>query len=256
MTDTVPAKSRSLQVRNRRGCRPLSPVRSLDCSSLDCSSLDCSTRRNFLHRNSRRRHHRSSCRRHFDAQHIGGPRPRPRARPPHRRSRARCSPGSSRLRRPRRLRPRQQTMAPQPRRAPRHLPNRLSIAALAQPRNRTSTISQERTITEIRSGARTCARRTLKRPATAPRKRTSPMMRWLRRWRERDDQHLFKASTPSPDIDPIDELARIVGDAQERDADDDRRFDDLARSQPAKERAASPPVADANTPRLSLHGQP
>jgi hypothetical protein len=56
------------------------------------------------------------------------------------------------------------------------------------------------------------------------------MMRWLRRWRERDDQHLFKASTPSPEIDPIDEFARIVGDAQERDADDERRFDDLAQS--------------------------
>ncbi len=36
--------------------------------------------------------------------------------------------------------------------------------------------------------------------------RTSPMMRWLHRWRERDDQHLFKASTPLPDIDPIESL--------------------------------------------------
>ena len=55
------------------------------------------------------------------------------------------------------------------------------------------------------------------------------MMRWLRRWRERDDQHLFKANTPLPDIDPIEELARIVGDAQERDADDERLLRLLSR---------------------------
>lgn len=55
-------------------------------------------------------------------------------------------------------------------------------------------------------------------------------MLWLRRRRERDDRHLFKAAapTPLPEIDPIEELARIVGDAQERDANDERRFDDLA----------------------------
>jgi hypothetical protein len=54
-------------------------------------------------------------------------------------------------------------------------------------------------------------------------------MRWLRRWGERDDRHLIKGATPLPEIDPIEELARIVGEAQERDADDERRFERLAR---------------------------
>jgi hypothetical protein len=49
------------------------------------------------------------------------------------------------------------------------------------------------------------------------------MLRWLRRWRERDDRHLVKQAEPLPDLDPIEELARIVGEAQERDADDERR---------------------------------
>jgi hypothetical protein len=31
------------------------------------------------------------------------------------------------------------------------------------------------------------------------------------------------------DIDPIEELARIINEAQERDTRDERRFDDLAR---------------------------
>ena len=54
-------------------------------------------------------------------------------------------------------------------------------------------------------------------------------MRWLRRWRERDDRHLIKATAPSPlpEIDPIEELARIVGEAQERDAEEERRFEDF-----------------------------
>jgi hypothetical protein len=50
------------------------------------------------------------------------------------------------------------------------------------------------------------------------------MLRWLRRWRERDDRHLVKQAEPLPDLDPIEELARIVGEAQERDADDERRL--------------------------------
>jgi hypothetical protein len=53
-------------------------------------------------------------------------------------------------------------------------------------------------------------------------------MRWLRRWHERDDRHLFKAAAHSSDIDPIEELARILGEAQERDAEDERRFEDSA----------------------------
>ena len=63
-------------------------------------------------------------------------------------------------------------------------------------------------------------------------------MRWLRRWRERDDRHLFKATppTPLPEIDPIDELARIVGDAQERDAGDEGRFERLSHPSPIRDR--------------------
>ena len=62
-------------------------------------------------------------------------------------------------------------------------------------------------------------------------------MRWFRRWRERDDRHLIKsAAAPLPEIDPIDELARIVGDAQERDADDEGRFERLSRPRPRRDR--------------------
>jgi hypothetical protein len=50
------------------------------------------------------------------------------------------------------------------------------------------------------------------------------VLRWLRRWRERDDHHLVKAHEPFPDIDQIEELARIVGEAQELDAADERRL--------------------------------
>ena len=50
------------------------------------------------------------------------------------------------------------------------------------------------------------------------------MLQWLRRWRKRDDQHLVKRAAPKPDLEPIDQLARIVGEAQERDADDERRL--------------------------------
>jgi hypothetical protein len=55
-------------------------------------------------------------------------------------------------------------------------------------------------------------------------------MRWLRRWRERDDRHLIKsAAAPLPDIDPIEELDRLVSDAQERDDEDEGRFERLSR---------------------------
>ena len=46
------------------------------------------------------------------------------------------------------------------------------------------------------------------------------ILRWLRRWRERDDMHLFKA----PDVDPVDELIPVVNEAQERDAEDERQL--------------------------------
>ena len=38
-------------------------------------------------------------------------------------------------------------------------------------------------------------------------------MRWMRRWRERNDQSLIKPSALVPDIDPIEELSRILGEA-------------------------------------------
>ncbi len=53
-------------------------------------------------------------------------------------------------------------------------------------------------------------------------------MRWFRRWRERDYRHLFKAAMPLPEIDPIEELSRIVGEAQKRDGEDEGRFERLA----------------------------
>jgi hypothetical protein len=54
-------------------------------------------------------------------------------------------------------------------------------------------------------------------------------MRWLRRSRERDDRHLFKAPTPLPDIDPIEELDRLISEAQECDAEAEGRFERLSR---------------------------
>jgi hypothetical protein len=44
------------------------------------------------------------------------------------------------------------------------------------------------------------------------------LVQWLRRWRQRDDLHLFKRA------DPIEELREIVSEAQERDAIDERRL--------------------------------
>jgi hypothetical protein len=46
----------------------------------------------------------------------------------------------------------------------------------------------------------------------------SRFMQLLRRWRQRDDLHLFKRP------DPIEELRQAVGEAQERDAVDERRL--------------------------------
>ena len=39
------------------------------------------------------------------------------------------------------------------------------------------------------------------------------MVQWLRRWHERDDRPLVKRGEPLPDIDPIEELIRILGEA-------------------------------------------
>ncbi len=39
-------------------------------------------------------------------------------------------------------------------------------------------------------------------------------MSWLRRWRERDDRDLIKSAAPLPEIDPIEELDRIISAAK------------------------------------------
>jgi hypothetical protein len=51
----------------------------------------------------------------------------------------------------------------------------------------------------------------------------SPIIGWLRRWRQRDDQHLVKGAASLP-VDPIDDLIRGVNQAQERDAEDERQL--------------------------------
>lgn len=49
----------------------------------------------------------------------------------------------------------------------------------------------------------------------------------------RDDQRLFKSSDPLADIDLLQELVRIVNEAQERDAEDERRlYDPMLRDRP------------------------
>jgi hypothetical protein len=52
----------------------------------------------------------------------------------------------------------------------------------------------------------------------------SKVLRWFRRWRERDDQRLVKRVEPLPEVNPIEELIRIVNEAQERDAEDECRL--------------------------------
>jgi hypothetical protein len=48
--------------------------------------------------------------------------------------------------------------------------------------------------------------------------------------RERDDRGHGKLSALLPDIDSIEESSSIIAEAQERDAADERRLDDLLRS--------------------------
>ena len=54
--------------------------------------------------------------------------------------------------------------------------------------------------------------------------RKESMPHGLRRQRERDDGHLVKPTGSSADIDPLQELFRAVSEAQERDAEDERRL--------------------------------
>jgi hypothetical protein len=63
------------------------------------------------------------------------------------------------------------------------------------------------------------------------------MMRWLRLWRTRDDRHLVKPAAPLlDDFDPIEELDRLISEAQERDAEDERHFEQLARQSQIRDR--------------------
>ena len=51
------------------------------------------------------------------------------------------------------------------------------------------------------------------------------MLQWLRRWRGRDEQQLVKPG-PSEHVEPLEELIRVVNEAQDRDAGDERRLYD------------------------------
>ena len=54
--------------------------------------------------------------------------------------------------------------------------------------------------------------------------RQESMPHGLRRRRERDDRHLVKPTGSSAEIDPVEELIRVVSEAQERDAEDELRL--------------------------------
>jgi hypothetical protein len=56
----------------------------------------------------------------------------------------------------------------------------------------------------------------------------------LRHWRERDDGHLIKSADPLADINLLEELIRIVNEAQKHDAEDERRlYDPMLRAPPS-----------------------
>jgi hypothetical protein len=55
------------------------------------------------------------------------------------------------------------------------------------------------------------------------------MLSWLRRLRERDDRSLVKPVAQLPDVDPIEELVRIIGEAQDSDAAEEARLGHLMR---------------------------
>jgi hypothetical protein len=46
----------------------------------------------------------------------------------------------------------------------------------------------------------------------------------MRLRRERDDGHLVKPTGSSADIDPLEELIRVINETQEHDAEDERRL--------------------------------
>jgi hypothetical protein len=53
------------------------------------------------------------------------------------------------------------------------------------------------------------------------------MFDWLRRWRSGTQSKGYATPPePAPKVDPIEELLRIVGEAQDHDAEDERRLGD------------------------------
>ena len=53
------------------------------------------------------------------------------------------------------------------------------------------------------------------------------------RGHQREDKHLFKSPDPLADINLLEELIRIVNEAQNRDAEDERRlYDPMLRDRP------------------------
>lgn len=50
---------------------------------------------------------------------------------------------------------------------------------------------------------------------------------------------------PADDIDPIEELARIIDEAQEQDAQDEGRFDEIGSERPRPRRAITRPPRQA-----------
>jgi hypothetical protein len=72
--------------------------------------------------------------------------------------------------------------------------------------------------------------------------RREPTAPGLRSWYERDDQHLVKPTDPLTDIDLLQELIRIVNEAQRRDAEDERRlYDPMVRERPSFQRRRPDP---------------
>jgi transposase-like protein len=78
--------------------------------------------------------------------------------------------------------------------------------------------------------------------------RASLLFRWLRRWRQRDDQHLVKRDAPE-NADPIDQLRRLVNEAQERDATDERRLYPWRDRPTSTRRPKKSPGATSTRPR-------
>jgi hypothetical protein len=74
---------------------------------------------------------------------------------------------------------------------------------------------------------------------------TSLLLRWL----QRDDQHLVKRDASPETADPIDQLRRLVNEAQERDAADERRLYPWRDRPTSTRRPKKSPGATSTRPR-------